>query len=55
MDDFLKKVCLILKAKYDIEEDLVLEFMHEIEQCYAQEYTPRRTAEVVAHHLFEWP
>lgn len=53
MDEYLKKVMAVARAKYDIELDVLLFFSHEIEQCYEQNYTPRRTVEVIANHLFE--
>lgn len=52
MDEFIKKVLAIAKHKYEIEEEVVLSFIHEIEQCYEQNFTPIRTVEVVANHLF---
>ena len=52
-EEFLNKVYTIAKFKYDIEEEVLLSFKYELEQCYKQNFTPRRTVEVIANHLFE--
>jgi len=52
-EEFLSKVTAIAKQKYEIEDDVLTGFMWEINQCYLQNFTPRRTVEVVACHLFE--
>jgi hypothetical protein len=52
MEDFIKRVMLLAKAKYDIEEDIMESFISLIEQCYQQEFTPRKTVEVIAAELY---
>lgn len=52
MEDFINKVVLICKHKYDLEEEVTLFRIYEIEQCYEQNFTPIRTAAVVADHIF---
>ena len=52
MEEYIDKVIAIAKFKYDMEEEVTLSYIFEIEQCYEQNYTPIRTVEVVANHLF---
>ena len=52
-EDYLNKLTVIAQVKYDIEPVVLESFMFEIEQCYKQNFTPRRTVEVVACHLFD--
>ena len=49
MDDiFYTKVKLISKVKYDLDEEIVETFFDTIEECYENEFTPRRTVEFIA-------
>jgi len=52
MDEFLDKVIAIAKFKYDMDQEVTESYIVEIEQCYEQNFTPIRTVEVVANHLF---
>lgn len=51
-EEFLAKVLKIAKVKYEIEEEVTESFIFEIEECYKNQYSPRKTVEVVANHLF---
>lgn len=52
MDEYVNRVAKLAWVMYEIDEDIIEGFMNEIEECYEQNYTPRRTVEVIADFLF---
>lgn len=52
-EEYLNKVAKIAEVKYEIEREVLESFILDIELCYEQNYTPRRTVEMVACHLFK--
>lgn len=52
MDAFLKSVVLIAKAKYEIDRDILEDYLETIQNCWDKDYTPRKTVEVIASDLF---
>lgn len=53
MDKYFNKVILIAKAQYELNEEIVRSFSNEIEKCYKNGFTPRRTVELIAKRLFK--
>lgn len=51
--EYFKRVKAVARVKYEIEEEVLISFIDEIEQCYEQNYTPRRTVEVIAEYIFK--
>lgn len=51
-EQYFNKVAIIAKVTYEIEENVLLSYIDVIKQCYKQNYTPRRTVEVVAEYLY---
>ena len=49
MDDFIKKVCLIAKVKYDFDEVVIEAYLEEVEECWHNGFSARRTVEHIAH------
>jgi hypothetical protein len=52
MSDYLRKVQLIAKAKYDLEEEVLEAYIDTVEQCERNNFTPRRTVEFLAELIF---
>jgi hypothetical protein len=50
--DYLNKVIKIAEYKYEISEEVLLSFDYELERCYENNFTPIKTVEVIAEHLF---
>lgn len=50
--EYLEKILKIAKIKYELDEEVVTSFEQEIEECFKQGFTPRRTVEIVADRLF---
>jgi hypothetical protein len=50
--EYLDKVAKICEVKYELDREVVESVINHIEQCYEQNYTPRRTVEVVASLIF---
>lgn len=51
-DDFYKKVLIIAKAKYDLNEDVIEEFIEIIEKCEDNNFSPTRTVEYISNIIF---
>lgn len=51
-ESFYVRVAKLAKAIHEIDEDVLEAFSYEIEECYKNGFTPRRTVEVVADQLF---
>ena len=52
LEEFLNKVCKLAYVKYQLDEDIILAYEDEVEQCYTNGFTPRRTVEVIAQEIF---
>lgn len=52
-EEYFNRVVKISEVKYDIDRDILENFKDKIEECYKQNYTVRRTVEVIANILFE--
>lgn len=52
MQEYLDKVYKIAWVMYEIDGDILEEYDKTIKTCYERNYTPRRTVEVIATHLF---
>jgi len=50
-DEFLKKVILIAEVKYDFNEDILEAFLEDIQTCWYNGFTPRRTVEFIAEQI----
>jgi len=53
VDDFIIKVKKIAEHKYEIDEVVLEEYQEFIERCYDNNFTPIRTVEAIAKHLYE--
>lgn len=52
LEEFTKRIVAIAKHKYELEEEVTLSCMWEIEQCFENGFSPIRTVEVIADHIF---
>lgn len=52
MDEYLDKVSKIAWVMYEINGDVIEEYLPFIKQCYNNNFTPRRTVETLANDLF---
>lgn len=53
MDEYHARVTKIAKVKYDIETEVLEVYWETIKECYEYNYTPRRTVELIAKHLYK--
>lgn len=51
-EDYYEKVCLVCKAKYEINEDVVKTYEEIISIGYTSNFSPIRTMEWIARDLF---
>ena len=53
LKDYTNLVVMVAEAKYDLERDVVESYEEVIALCYVNNYTPRRTVEVIATDIFK--
>ncbi len=51
-EDYYEKVCLVCKAKYEIEEEVVKNYEEVVAAGYKANFSPIRTMEWIARELF---
>lgn len=51
--DYIKKVVLLAEWKYEIEKDIIMGYEELIAACYVNNFTARKTVEVIAEDLFK--
>lgn len=47
-DDYIKKVMLIAEAKYDFDDVVIEAYLDEIQECWYNGFSARRTVEHIA-------
>ena len=51
-ESFEKKVAAVAKYKYEIEEDILENFLEDIEWCFNNGFSAIRTVEYIANQIF---
>ena len=51
-DEFIDRVLAVAKHKYDLDEEIILNFSEEIDFCWNNSFGPIRTVELIAEKIF---